>query len=607
MAAVVHTHGALTRALSPVPSRLVFGALVVFFLGERVLGGDDATLYARLLAGALFLAAVGLQWAGSRGGPEAARRYSFSVLLTYGGLACGASLYAVHVFTAGGSDDKTSGYALIGALVVLLTHTAVLIAVELTGDPMRAAGFVEMRRVKQAAATAASLSFAFAGLALLNVAAAKVEWRKDLSFAAPTSPTAATLSLLEASSREVEVFLFFEKGSPVLNELGDYFEGLEAKGAKRRVLDQALDAELAKELKVSRNGTVAFRSGERSESWYVGTERDAARRKMRSIDDEVRKRLSKLTRDAKNIHFTVGHGEREDKSTSGGERPGAANFAKIAKALNAKVTTLGLKDGLGSTVPDKADVVVVHGPTSAFLPGEVEALKRYAEGGGALLLLLDPEEDHGLAPVLEVLGLQAPGKTLLNDQEFVRRSHTEADHAFLFAASFASHKSVKALNDARGRAALLFFRAGELERRADTDAKVTFIARSRKGTFRDENGNGRFDEGEERKVRDFAAAVERPIEDKPELRAIVVADSDVLSDTLVAAEANAAFGYEALLWLLRDDAAGGGALELDEDVPILHTRDSDSLWFYGSTVMSPALVLLFGLLFVKSRRKRRTS
>lgn len=597
---------ALRRVLSPLPSRLVLVSLAVLFVAERVLGDEGAQTVGRGVAALLFLGGVALHLVFRRGAPPAGRRYSTAILLSYAGLACGALLYALHVSLAEQPEDPLGGYALVASLVVFVTHTGILLAIELTGAPMRAAGFVEMRRVKQAAGTAATLAFAFGGLALLNVAAAKVEWRKDLSFAAPTSPSHATLSLLEASEREVELFLFFEKGSPVLTELGDYFDGLEKAGAQMTVLDQALDAGLAKDLKVSRNGTVAFRSGERSETWYVGTDRDAARRKVRKIDEEVRTRLSKLTRDAKTLYFTTGHGERGERAAKPGERAAASTFAKLAKALNAKIKPLGLREGLGAKIPDDADAVIVHGPESKFLPGEVEALKAYVESGGSVMLLLEPGTDHGLDPVLEVLGVEGPTTPLLNEQEFVRRTHTNADHAFLFAASFASHKSVKALNDARGRVALLFLRAGELGREKGSKAKVTFIARSRSGTFADENDNGRFDEGEAKKVRDFAAAVEVPVESKPEARGIVVADSDVLSDALLITEANAAFGYEAVLWLLRDDAAGG-AVDMDDDVPIVHTRDEDSFWFYGTTVVAPALVLLAGLLFVRSRRRRRTS
>jgi hypothetical protein len=502
--------------------------------------------------------------------------------------------------------SELAGYALIASLVLFVVHAFILLAIEMTGAPMRAAGFVEMRRVRQAAAAAATLAFAIVGLGLLNVAAYKKDTRWDLSLSTRTKPSEATALLAGAGDKPLEIYLFFERGSPVLTQMGDYFDALAQQGATVEILDQALDAELAKDLKVSRNGTVAVRRGERSETWYVGTDRDAARRKLSKIDDEVRKRLSKLTRDAQTVYFTVGHGERGDRAAKSGERAAASQLAKLLKAANAKVKKLGVAEGLGNEVPKDAAAVVVNGPTSAFLPGEVEALRSYVDSGGSLLLLLDPGVDSGLEPLLKTLGVTYDDAPLVNDKEFVRRTHTEADFEFLFAASFASHKAVKALNDARGRAALLFLRSGSLTRAKGGEAKpkVTFVARSRKDTFGDLDRDRKHDEDEKREVKNFAAAVELPTSGE-DARALVVADSDVLSDALIVADANAAFAYQGMLWLLRDDELGG-AYDSDEDTPIVHTSDEDALWFYGSSVVAPGLVLLVGLTYVRRRKKRGT-
>jgi hypothetical protein len=599
------------RALSPLPARIVLVALAAFVVAERGWGSDEQPLlyFDVFFAAALGVAAgLALLWRG--GGSKDAARYATAVVLTIAGMACALGLYALaELLTKNEAEGDVAGFALVASLSLFAIHAAILVAIELVGAPMRASGFVETRRVKQAASTAAMVAFAVTGLALLNVAAVKMDKRWDLSLATRTRPTDATLSLLKASEREVELYLFFEKGSPVLTELGDYFDALTQAGMKRTVLDQALDAELAKELKVSRNGTVALKSGDRSETWFVGTDRDAARRKLRKVDEEIRTRLSKLTRDAKTIYFTTGHGERGDRAAKKGARPAGSALAKLTKSLNAKVKKLGLAEGLGTKVPDDADVVVVLGPTSGFLEGEAQSLAAWVDAGGALLIAVDPGVEHGLDDVLERLGVEAEGVPLVNDKEFVRRSHTDADHEFLFAASFASHKAVKALNDARGRVALLFLRTGALNRakvEGDPKPKVTFIARSRKDTFADKNGDRKHQPDEKRAVKNYAAAVERPSSGEADARAVVVADSDVLGDALVVAEANTAFAYESMLWLLRDDAAGG-AVESDEDVPIVHTRDDDALWFYGSTFVAPGLVLFVGLMIVRRRRRRRTA
>lgn len=590
------------RAMSPLPPRIALFCVLGFALAER--GWGDGLALA-IFFGALFLVLAGVQLALSRGAPDGARRYGMAVVFTLAGLVCGTALYAVSTQLRVSEQTENAGYALMASLALFLVNTFILLAIELTGAPMREAGYVDMRRVKQAAVAAATLAFAIVGLGLLNVAANKKDARWDLSLTTRTKPSEATTLMASAGGDPVEVFLFFERGSPVLTQMADYFDALSAAGATVEVLDQALDAELAKELKVSRNGTVAVRRGERSETWYVGTDRDAARRKLAQLDGEMRKRLSKLARDPQTVYLTTGHGERGERAAKPGERPAASRLVKMLKAANAKVERLGIADGLGNEVPKDAAAVIIHGPTSPFLEGEVAALQAYVQSGGAVMLLLDPGADHGLDALLAKLGVSFDGAPLVNDKEFVRRTQTAADYEFLYAASFASHKSVKALNDARGRAALLFLRSGSLSRAkgdAGSKPKVTFVARSRKDTWADTDGDRKPDAAEKREVKNFAAAVELPTAGE-EARALVVADSDVLSDGLIVADANAAFAYQGALWLLRDDELGG-AFESDEDAPIVHTNDEDALWFYGSSVVAPGLVLLVGLALVRRRRKR---
>jgi hypothetical protein len=59
------------------------------------------------------------------------------------------------------------------------------------------------------------------------------------------------------------------------------------------------------------------------------------------------------------------------------------------------------------------------------------------------------------------------------------------------------------------------------------------------------------------------------------------------------------------LWLLHDDDKVGGALTLDEDVEITHTRSEDKAWFIGTLFLAPALVMLVGVVVVRRRHRRR--
>lgn len=598
----------VSRTLSPRSSGLVFLSVLLLFVAERMLAEGPARLAVLAAAALAFLCGFAMRAWLRRSASGELRQLVSLQLICYTTLIAGAVLYAMSVNADTGTRQtgEISAMWLIGSAVVFAIALITLAAIEFVAVPMQRAEFVEMLRVRQAVAAGLTFAFALSGLGFLNWAVNYEDIRKDLSYGAPTRPTEATLSMVQASSRPVEIYLFFEKSSPVLAEIADYFDALAEQGAVVHILDQALDIELAKSLGVSRNGTVALRSGERHENWYLGNDREEARRHVKDLENGMRDRLSKATRELKTIYMTYGHGERMEGRAGQADRPAASQFHQLAKALNAKVKRLGVAEGFGTQVPADAELVVIHGPTSPFQPGEVELLKAYLKRGGSLLLMIDPGTDHGLEPLLETLGLRAPGKPLANDREFVRQTQTKADHGFLFSRSFVNHRAVRSLGESVRNAALLVRDAGQLLRAEDgnPEARVTFLARTRPFTFEDLNGNWEFDEGQEKRgLFELVAAVELPAADGREARAIVTSDSDILADGVVANEPNAAFGLDASLWLLRDDVTSGNVAGA-EDIPIKHTRDQDTLWFYASTFAVPMLVLGLGLAFIRSRQRR---
>lgn len=600
---------AVRRALTPRPSGLVGLAALLLFVAERVLAEGTARHAALGIAALAFVAGGVWRVLASRGAPAEARGVGRLQLAAYAGFALAAGLYAISLAVDTGirETQQLAAMWLIASVLVFALSLAALAALELVAASMRRATFVEPLRVRHALSGTLSFALALGGCAFLNWAVNYQDVRYDLSYGAPTRPTEATLSLVSASSRPVEIYLFFEKGSPVLAEMRDYFDALAARGAQVHVLDQALDIELATALGVSRNGTLAMRSGDRREVWYIGDDREEARRHVRDLDTGMRERLSRATRELKSIYMTYGHGERLEGRAGAGDRPAASQFHQLAKALNAKIRKLGTAEGFSAGVPADAEMVVVHGPTQPFPPEESAALQAYLGRGGSLMLLLDPGTAHGLEPVLKTLGLRAPGHVLANDREYVRQTQTPADRGFLFSRSFVNHRAVRSLGESVRNAALLVRGAGQLLRAEEGDgqAQVTFLARTRPFTFEDLDGDWTFDEGaEKRGLFELVAAVERPAEQGRTARAIVVADSDILADGVVDNEANAAFGLDTSLWLLHDDATSGDVAGA-EDIPIRHTRDQDALWFYASTFAVPMLVLGLGL--AGARRRRRGS
>jgi hypothetical protein len=140
-------------------------------------------------------------------------------------------------------------------------------------------------------------------------------------------------------------------------------------------------------------------------------------------------------------------------------------------------------------------------------------------------------------------------------------------------------------------------------------------------TFADKNGNFKFDVGEERTTYNLAAAVSRPATQKTdkkgdaaETRAVVIADADAVSDAALMngslANGNPQFIADILKWLGGEESSIGALADTGEDVKIAHTKQKDTLLFYGTIFGAPALILAAGLLYtrrVRSRLSRRAA
>ncbi len=612
------------------PSGLALASVLTLLAGARLVAEPSTPILVAAIVLAL-LGIVGRRPAPAGDGERAGvRALQGRAVVAHAVLAAGEALLLAYLrsTTAGGMSADAAHVTLSLGLLLVVGAAAVLLLLELLMAQARQSGVVEAARVERATTTAITL-LAGAGFLVGSVYAAhKSDVRVELAWAAPTTPSGATLALLTTSScgaarERPEVFLFFERGSSALAEVQDYFDALAAGGARVQTLDQAVDPALAKALKVTKNGHVAVRCGERSESWLLGADRDEAQRKLPKLDSEVRARIGKVGRDPVNVYFTVGHGERSVDENDKSGRPPGKTLKKLLEARNARVKKLGLAEGLSSGVPEDAGLVVVFGPTQAFLPEEVKALGTWVDAGGALAVFVDPPTpgaddataataaQASLQPLLSTLGVALGGSELLNDREYVKQTGTNADHPFLFSTSFGTHKSVKTLNAARGTRPLVFLQAQAVQRlpasspSPDAGPKVSLIARTRPATWQDVVADRRFDEGaaEKRDIHDFAAVIEQKHGDK-ETRALVVGDADVVADALITQEANAIFAWETLQWLVRDDDAPAGGVTVDEDVPIRHTRAEDTVVFYGTVLGGPAALLLIGALTVRRRRRR---
>jgi len=463
-------------------------------------------------------------------------------------------------------------------------------------------------RVSEAGYGGLSVAFAIAVLFPLNYLAHENNVRWDHSYFKTASPGDVTLGTLDALDEPIQAWLFFPNTSDVTEEVRTYFDQIQSVNLEVAYVDQALESELAKELKVQKNGTIALVRGtgddQQIQRIRIGDELERSERKLKKLDEEVSKALLKLASDPRQAYVTVGHGEMYwKKSASVLPARTIQSVRDELKRLNFKVTELGAAQGLASEVPEDADLVLVMGPTEAFLAEELAALDAYRAGGGALMVALDPRSKADMTDLLTPVGLSYSGEHMLvGDTNIWVATRRPTDRYNIFTNKVSTHPSVTTLSRNSRTRALLTPLASPLTQLDNPPFKVEITVRSLDEVWLDKTRNLRFDRGEEqRKGWPLAAAISDSEDDG--FRMVVMGDATWASDlVLPLSMGNQEYLRDAIAWLVAEPAQGG-TVNNEEDVKIRHTKKDDAWMFYGTTLLIPVVLLGVGMVRVRSRRK----
>jgi hypothetical protein len=614
---------------------LVYGAgLVTIYVGERLVETGNASTVATVLGAGAVALALGVRLVDVRkASPD--RRGPARLLALLCGL--GALALLLH-FINGPLLAKLAGRTLeqgwprlSGALsalwpAVLLTGTLPLLFVEQALAGMARAPVLDSRRVRAAFLSGMGLAFTLVFCFSAAYVASERNVKADLSYFRTARPGDATRKLVRALDKPVEITLFFPPANDVAEEVAGYFADVAHESSQLTVkrLDHAVEPARAKDLGVSGNGVVVVSRGSQREQIPISVKLDSARPKLRTLDQEVQKRLLLIARGPRVAYFVQGHEERGFAAVGETDKRATVRLMRdLLEQQGFQIKELGLAQGLGNEVPNDAALVLIMGPRRPLQPAETLSLSVYLERGGRLLVALDPEGGATADVLLGNLSLRYTPVNLANDRIFWARTHQKADRLGIATGSYSAHPAVTVLNQYGVRLPLVLLGAGYLERAPKpTDACTTatgcqaslrdkapsidFVIHADAGTWADVDGDFEFtDRKEARKAHELAAAITlRPENGRPEGRALVLADSDALADDIVINRANGVMAMDLVRWLGGDEKVAG-TVNNEEDVPVRHTRGQDKVWFYGTVFLAPALVLGAG--FVATRRRKKAA
>jgi ABC-type uncharacterized transport system involved in gliding motility auxiliary subunit len=292
------------------------------------------------------------------------------------------------------------------------------------------------------------------------------------------------------------------------------------------------------------------------------------------------------------VVFLSGHGERSpDRQANFDLSTWAAQLHK----RGFKTKTLSLGDH--PQLPENTTVLVLAGPRTDLLPGEVKEIQNYLDRGGNLLWLHDPGELLGLEPVAESLGIEfQPGVIVDPVSEGIT-----GNAAAIVIAKYSAHPIVRNFSDNT-----VFPQAGGISLDAPEGWQGSVLMDTRASSWSETgplNGPIEFNKGQDiRGPLNLAVALTRTLE-KKEQRVVVFGDGDFLANSYIGNAGNLALGMSLVNWLAQDDAYVNIPVTTVRDRALDLSRYAQIAIAIGFLVVLPLLLVGSGIFIWLRRRK----
>ena len=247
----------------------------------------------------------------------------------------------------------------------------------------------ERRQTRYGTLAGTSVVLVLAIIVALNYVLARQNIRWDLTAAQQYSLSDQTRRVLDGLTAPIRILVFArELDFPRYRDrLGEYAY------LSNQVTVDYIDVDkqpmLARQYEVQSYGTIVFDYDGRVERVVSDSEQDL-----------TNGLITVLQGVQQTVYFLQGHGE---KVHTGSDRDGYSTITDALGLDNFDVESVVLAQQ--SAVPEDTTVLVVAGPQTDLLPGEVEALRVYLDRGGKLLVLIDPPSDSEAPEPDGLLGL----------------------------------------------------------------------------------------------------------------------------------------------------------------------------------------------------------
>jgi hypothetical protein len=244
-----------------------------------------------------------------------------------------------------------------------------------------------VRSLKKYASLALNVVGLLCLLAMIVTLSFQHNFRVDLTPARTYTLSPHSLSIIDRIKQPVKVTAFVRKEDPNNEFLSDLFWRMRLRQPKitTQIYDLNRNPAVARAYRADAYGSVIVECGPR-------------RKSVSNIQEEIlMAAILQVTRDYdKTLYVLTGHGEHDVADYD--RNRGFTTFRTVLEQEQYHIKTLSL---FGTdSIPEDAATIIIPGPRADLRPEEGQKLDQYLRAGGALLVMIDPENASALAAFL---------------------------------------------------------------------------------------------------------------------------------------------------------------------------------------------------------------
>jgi ABC-type uncharacterized transport system involved in gliding motility auxiliary subunit len=426
-------------------------------------------------------------------------------------------------------------------------------------------------------------------LAIVNFLAARHSFRWDFSENQNFTLAPQTHRILRSLAHDVKVTVFTREKDPGFQSYKERLDSYRQATPKITVefVDPERHPKVAQSYGITRTDTAIFES------------RNQTIRVTSPSEVELTGALLRVSKESKKrILFLEGHGERglDDKERTG--------YSLAKDALTKQGYDVGTVSLLQTaTVPENTAVLVVAGPRRPVMREEQERIQTYVDAGGHLLVLIDPDSQANLDPMLKHWGLGVGPGVLVDLQDRL----AQGDLTALLVRTFTEHEITQDLTSA-----VLFPLARHVtfDEEAGKEWDYVPLARTSANSWAETDMKGRvvsLNEKEDVKgPLPMAAALapkKQPEEGKPRPAIVVIGNSTFATNAFLNFPGNTDFFLHAAGWLAEER----DLIAISPKEPALHPFTPNPVQertlLYLQVFLLPAVTFLCGMMVWRKRRR----